>query len=57
MWRDAHTDPPTVRGIYTVLHPIYGECTYGWNNGWGWDDESHVPKPTKWLDPQYTKGE
>lgn len=57
MWRDARRDPPKVNGIYTVKHPIYGEVRYGFRNGWGWEDEPTVAKPTEWLDEQNEKGE
>lgn len=49
-WRDAISDPPTEPGFYFVFHPRYGECFYGWNQGWGWDDERNIAKPIRWLD-------
>lgn len=51
-WRDAIDDPPTKPGRYYVQHRRYGRCCYGWNDGWGWDDEPHIVKPDKWLDEE-----
>lgn len=43
-WRNARTDPPTLKGFYFCMHPCWGKCVFGFNEGWG------PHEPTWWLD-------